>query len=343
VDELATLLRQRGRMMPTLRRIGAAVARALAAETPQEKERRGADAFALLLVAVLAAAKYVTGLTDPRAPFTLYALVVALAAARAGLEPALVAALGSVLLGGLAAPLPEQATARLVFLAEALAIALVVTALRSRHQASEAARRGADATIDDLRRRGYEQAADHVARRREWDEHREADALAQASLQEAADATRRQLAVLESLTDPELNPMEGTAAVSELLERLRIATRADGVALVQPAGMVPGVVAARGLQPGARPMRAETMRLSPGRVALVHNDPARVEQLSAVSWAGRVASLLVVPVMHDGQVRSAIEVVGERPRQVDDWDVALARIVADRLASFVVRDRGIAA
>jgi hypothetical protein len=342
-DELAMLLPYVRRMMETLRRIGRSAARVFAAETPQERERRDADAFALLLVCLLAAAKYVTGLTDPRAPFTLYALAVAVTAARAGLEPAIVATLGSVLLGGLAAPLPAQAAARVVFGVEALSIALLVTALRSRVQAGEAARRGAEATIDDLRRRGYEQAADHVARRREWDEHREADARAQAALQEAADATRRQLASLESLTDPEVNPMEGPAAVSELLERLRIATRADGAALVAPAGVLSGLVAARGLKAAVRPMRAESVRLSPGRVALVHNDPARVEQLSAVNWSGRVASLLVVPVMHDGRVRSAIEVVSERPRQVDDWDVALARIVADRLASFVVGDRGMAA
>jgi GAF domain-containing protein len=50
-----------------------------------------------------------------------------------------------------------------------------------------------------------------------------------------------------------------------------------------------------------------------------------------------------VPVMHDGQVWSAIEVVSQHPRQVGDWDVALVRIVADRLAAVVVRDRGMAA
>ncbi len=125
--ELAALLPLLRRMVETLPRIGRAVRRAFAAKTPQDKERREADALVLLLVGVLAAAKYVTGLTDPRAPFTLYALAVALAAAKAGLEPALVAALGSILLGGLAAPLPAQATARVVFGAEAVSIALLVT------------------------------------------------------------------------------------------------------------------------------------------------------------------------------------------------------------------------
>ena len=330
-------------MLENLRRVGRAVARVFASQTPQERERRDADAIALLLVVAIAAVKYVTGLTDPRAPFTLYALAVTLSAARAGFEPALVATLASIVIGGLAAPLPAQGAGRLLFAVEGVSIALILTALRGRVQASDAARRGAEAMIDDLRLQGYEQTADHMARRREWDEHREAAERAQATLQEAADETRQQLAALESLTDPSLNPLEGPAAVSELLERLRTMVRADGAALVRPGRMGLGVVAARGLQPAAGPMRAEVLRLAPGRVAMVHNDPARVEQLSGVSWSGRVVSLLVVPVMHDGQVRSAIEVVSQRPRQVSDWDVALARIVADRLAAVVVGDRGMAA
>jgi hypothetical protein len=48
-------------------------------------------------------------------------------------------------------------------------------------------------------------------------------------------------------------------------------------------------------------------------------------------------------VVHDGQAWSAIEVVSERARRVSDWDVALARIVADRLAPFVVLEGGAAA
>jgi hypothetical protein len=50
-----------------------------------------------------------------------------------------------------------------------------------------------------------------------------------------------------------------------------------------------------------------------------------VEQLSSLRWPAAVASLLIVPVVHDGQVWSAIEVVSERLRQVGDWDVALVR------------------
>ncbi len=130
--------------------------------------------------------------------------------------------------------------------------------------------------------------------------------------------------------------------VTELLERLRATIRADGVALVQP-GRVRGGVLAAGLQPVGGRTGAERPDLTAGRVAVVHNDQARVEQLSSLRWPTAVASLLVVPVVHDGQVWSAIEVVSERPRQVGDWDVALVRIVADRLAPVVVRDRALAA
>jgi hypothetical protein len=151
------------------------------------------------------------------------------------------------------------------------------------------------------------------------------------------------LTALESLTDPSLNPLAGDGAVTELLERLRAALRADGAALVQRRRVGAGVVAAHGLQPAAGPAAMETSRLTPGRVAMVHNDPARVGHLSALHWPAQVSSLLAVPVMHDGQARSTIEVVNERAREVSDWDVALVRVAADRLAAVVVQDGSVTA
>ena len=79
--------------------------------------------------------------------------------------------------------------------------------------------------------------------------------------------------------------------------------------------------------------------MSPGRVAMIHNDPAQVRRTSAVTWPAGVTSLMVVPVVHNRQVWSVIEVVSERPRRASDWDAALIRVVADRLAAVVVRDR----
>ncbi len=435
-------------MMERIHRYGRVVVRLLTPRSDEEHEKRAAHAFALLLVSLVATVKQVTGVTVSDAPFALYALVVALSAARGGFAPAVVATLASVLLGGM--PLPRGDVApRLLFAAEGVALAAFVAAIRSRLQAARVRQAGADATIADLRARdrhgrvldaalghleetapdtavivldekgaiaewrggaerlygyapgqlagvspaslfaegraadalpgwlqeaavtgslhrtglhrrqdgtdlhveieikpfrdadarGFTMSVHDLARSREWDAYRAAAASAQAALQSAADGTRQQLAALESLTDPSLNPFEGPAMVTELLERLRAWVQADGVALGQPGRLAAGVLAAGGLQPaGGRP-GAESLHLSPGRAAVVHNDPARVEQLSLLRWPSQVASLLVVPVVHDGQVLSTIEVVSERPRQVSEWDVALVRVVADRLASVVAQDQ----
>ncbi len=329
-------------MQEGIRSFARLVARFLRAQSPQEREKRVEHAWALLLVAAVAIVKYVTGLTLHDAPFTLFLLVIAASAAWGGFAPALAATLASLLVVGLRGG-PPGAAARLLFLAEGLSVAFIVSAFRSRVQAGESRLATAEATITDLRRQDRHERLLDIERHREWDEYRQAAANAQAALQQAADDTREQLASLESLTDPSLNPFGGDAMVTELLERLRASVRADGAALLQPARSGMGVVAARGLQPSPAPIADEGLRLSPGRVAVVHNDPARVEQLSALRWSADVASLLVVPVVYNGQVWSAIEVVSERPRQVSDWDVALVRIVADRLAAVVVRDRNLAA
>lgn len=452
------------------------------AHSPQEREKRAACLFALLLVAALATLKYVTGVTVHYAPFTLYAVAVAISAARGGIAPAVVATLASALLGGLGARPAPGAEARLLFTAEGLLIGFAVSTLRTRLQgraaqlrtleetsaarlraleASAAARlrtleatsaaqlRTVEATVADLRLRdrhgrlldaalrhledtageaavvvldengtiaewrpsasrlygypatqvvgasarvlfvdapsatelsallrrsldagslrrpdvhqrqdgsrvdveleirpvcdgdagGFTLTVHDLARQRAWDDSRQAAAQAQATLQQEVDEAHDRLAALESLTDPSLNPLGGSEMVAELLERLRATTRADGVAFLQSRRAVSGVVATRGLQPAGRSKGGESVRLTPGRVEFVHNDPARVEQLSAFRWPGPVASLLAVPVVHDGQVWSTVEVVSERSRQVSDWDVALARVVADRLAPVAALDQ----
>jgi PAS domain S-box-containing protein len=191
--------------------------------------------------------------------------------------------------------------------------------------------------------RGFTVAVHNIARRREWEAYREAAARAQGALQQAADDARNQLAALEHLIDPSLNPVGDVDAVAELLERLRSTLTADGAALV-PVGRVGRYVTAPGgLQAGGlRPVRPESQMATPGRVTLIHNDPRRVEQASALRWSGDVTSLMVVPVMYNGEVWSTIELVNERPRRAGDWDVALMRITADRLAAAVVQERALA-
>src|SRR5581483_10085476 len=103
-------------------------------------------------------------------------------------------------------------------------------------------RRGDGGTIEtafelrryrDVEMHGYTLVATDVAPRRERDAYRDAAVHAQRALQRAADETKEQLTALESLIDPAVNPLDGLAAIEELLERLRATIGADGAALVQ--------------------------------------------------------------------------------------------------------------
>ena len=178
-------------------------------------------------------------------------------------------------------------------------------------------------------------AAQDLCRRRETEAFREAALRAQMALQSAADDTRAQLETLEALTDPAVIVASGTAGIDDLLDRLRSAVRAEGVALVRVGRTATRVVATAGLQPVAsgKPGAPASAAAGDSRVALVHNDAARVAQVSALQWPPTVSSILVVPVRHSGPVAFRIEVVNERRALATEWDLALARIVAERLAA----------
>jgi PAS domain S-box-containing protein len=173
-----------------------------------------------------------------------------------------------------------------------------------------------------------------TSRRRESDAFREAALRTQAALQKAVDDAHGRLAVLEWLTDPAVNPVGGPAAIGELLERLRSSVRADGVALVQLGLTRSRLIAGAGLRPAhvGAPGAAAGSAAADGRVALVHNDAARVVQVSALTWSPKVSSIMVVPVCHIGQAGFRIEVVNERRAPATEFDVSISRIVADRLA-----------
>src|SRR5206468_9673348 len=117
-----------------------------------------------------------------------------------------------------------------------------------------------------------------------WEQYREAATVAQTALERAADDARFQLAALETLTDPSLNPLAGSATVIELLERLRSTISADGVALVQTGRGGTRIRACVGVQPGEGrgSPQGDGHYPTAGRVTVVHNDPARVEQVSAL-------------------------------------------------------------
>ena len=176
-----------------------------------------------------------------------------------------------------------------------------------------------------------------LSRQRETEAFREAALRAQAALQQTADDARHQLAGLESLTDPSVNPVAGGGAVGELIERLRSTIGADGVAVVQLGRTGTRIVAGAGLRPaGVRASGAAGGSGAPdGRVAFIHNDAARVAQVSALTWPRTVSSIMVVPVCHTGQAAVTIEVVNERRAAATEWHLALARIVADRLAQAI--------
>jgi PAS domain S-box-containing protein len=196
----------------------------------------------------------------------------------------------------------------------------------------------------DVRRCGAP-AVDHVtlgvrdlSRRRESAEFREAAHRGQLALQQAADEARAQVAALESLTDPSVNPVDGLAAVGELLERLRSTIRADGVALMHLGRTGTRVISVAGLQPAqAQTSGTSGGSATDGRVTLVHNDPMRVAQVSPHTWPLTVSSIMVVPLCCAGPAAFRIEVVNERQAPASEWDLVLARIVADRLSQGITQ------
>jgi PAS domain S-box-containing protein len=196
----------------------------------------------------------------------------------------------------------------------------------------------------DVRRCGPH-AADHVtvavhdlSRRREADAFREAAIRAQTALQHAADEAQSRLETLEALTDPSISLIPGSGAIEELLGRLRSAVRAEGVALVAVGRTTSRLHGSAGLRPAvAVGSLASATSGADGRIAIVHNDPGRVAQVSALVWAPTVSSILVVPVCVSGTAAFRIEIVNERRARASEWDLALARIVADRLAPAMLR------
>lgn len=168
-----------------------------------------------------------------------------------------------------------------------------------------------------------------------------AAADAQRALRDEADLAQRQLAALQSITDPSLNEWPTSELLDELLERLRQAVQADGIALIATGGGRALVRAAiGGLQPNG-PARAGLPDLggrATSRVVLVHNDETRLAEQSLLAWPAGTTSLISVPIVQDGHVEGAIEVVDRRSRRSTEWEMALVQVVAARMAG-VSHDR----
>src|SRR5262245_22157977 len=97
--------------------------------SPRERERLAGHAFALLFVAVIASVRSVIGLTGHHVPFTLYTIAVAAAAARGGAAAGIVAMLASMLVASIVTPAELDASARMLFAAESLALIAVIASV----------------------------------------------------------------------------------------------------------------------------------------------------------------------------------------------------------------------
>jgi PAS domain S-box-containing protein len=169
-----------------------------------------------------------------------------------------------------------------------------------------------------------------------------ANAEAQRSVRQEADLAQRQLATLRAVTDPSLNELAPSDLAVELLDRVRAAVSADGVALVVARTIQSKrfLSSSNGLRPdGLRDERAlDTLSGSGSRIVLVQNDRERVSERSLLRWPAEVGSLIAVPVVHAGDIVGSLEVVDVKARRSTEWEIALIQVAAARIAA-LARDR----
>ena len=162
-------------------------------------------------------------------------------------------------------------------------------------------------------------------------------AEAHAQLRAEVELAQRQLSTLQDLTDPTLNSLGDVQFVTALLDRLRTAINAEGVALIH-FGRRPhhlfcatsGVQCQRGHDRPVVDVETDT-----ARTLMIHNDPSGVAEVSAAVWPDDVSSLIAVPVVRAGSKPSVMEVVNRTGRRATEWDIALVQVVAARIAGFL--------
>jgi PAS domain S-box-containing protein len=169
-----------------------------------------------------------------------------------------------------------------------------------------------------------------------------ANAEAHRSVRQEADLAQRQLATLRAVTDPALNELSPSDLAVELLDRVRAAVSADGVALVVARTIQSKrlLSASNGLRPdGLRDERAiDALTGSGSRIVLIQNDRERVSERSLLRWPAEVGSLIAVPVVHAGDIVGSLEVVDVKARRSTEWEIALIQVAAARIAA-LARDR----
>ena len=160
---------------------------------------------------------------------------------------------------------------------------------------------------------------------------------AHAQLRVEVEVAQRQLSTLQDLTDPTLNSLGDAEFVTELLDRLRTAIKAEGIALVH-FGCLPHHLfcASNGLQcqqGNDRPVA--DVQTDTARALMIHNDPSGVAEMSAVVWPDDVSSLIAVPLVRTGSTQAVLEVVYRIGRRATEWEIALVQVVAARIAGFL--------
>lgn len=165
-------------------------------------------------------------------------------------------------------------------------------------------------------------------------------AQAQAELRGEVELAQRQLLTLQEVTDPALNSLGAVQFVSELLERLRSAVHAEGIALIG-VGRHPRqpFCASAGLQCQLAHHRpAAIVTTDPARAVMIHNDRAGVAEMSAAAWPDDVSSLIAVPVVRAGSTMAVMEVVNRTGRRATEFEIALVQVVSARIAGFLHDD-----
>jgi hypothetical protein len=157
----------------------------------------------------------------------------------------------------------------------------------------------------------------------------------QHELREEATLAQEQLASLEVVTDPYLNAVPGAEAVTLLLDRLRAQVNADGIAIVRRADLRPRLFcAADGIRPET-PDAGSVGGDRGGRALLIHNDEARVADMTVARWPAGVRSLIAVPLLQNGEFHATMEVVYQRGARSTDWEIALIQVAAARAATLL--------
>jgi PAS domain S-box-containing protein len=161
-------------------------------------------------------------------------------------------------------------------------------------------------------------------------------AEAHVQLRAEVELAQRQLSTLQDLTDPTLNSLGDVQFVTEVLDRLRTAIKAEGIALIH-FGHLPHHLfcASSGFQCQRGNHRPVDVQTDTARALMIHNDPSGVAEVSAVVWPDDVSSLIAVPLVRAGTTRAVLEVVNRTGRRATEWEIALVQVVAARIAGFL--------